>query len=94
MERYDGKGEDDVNRIFAQKVMKRRATETLLPSALDHRMYWVQCKVGKEEDMALSILNKSAFYQKTLKSSYKIEITSALALKKKYPGKLFVEAPS
>ena len=42
----------------------------------------------------LAILNKSAYYEKTKKSCYKMTITSALAIKKKYPGKIFIEAPS
>jgi len=40
--------------------------------------------------MVYSILNKSAFFHKTKKEGYEMEITSALALKKKYPGKIFV----
>ena len=63
-------------------------------SIYDHQMFTVQCKVGKEEEVAMSILNKSAYYQQTKKPGYKIEITSALSLKKKYPGKIFVQAPS
>ena len=94
LERYEGKNEAEINRIYQQKVMKRRANETMQHSYSDHQMFIVQCKVGKEEDMALSILNKSAYYQRTNKPAYKIEVTSALALKKKYPGRLFVEAPS
>jgi hypothetical protein len=42
--------------------------------------------------MVLSILNKSAYFERTQKLNYKMKISSALALKKKYPGKLFVEA--
>lgn len=66
----------------------------MLPSGNDDRMFILSCKMGKEEELVLSILNKSAYYEKTKKGSYKMTITSALALKKKYPGKIFVEAPS
>ena len=44
--------------------------------------------------MVLAILNKSAYFERTKKSQYKMSITTALALKKKYPGKIFVEAPN
>lgn len=43
--------------------------------------------------MVLSILNKTAYFEKTKNPHYKMNITSALALKKKYPGKIFIEAP-
>lgn len=74
--------------------MKRRENETMLPGENDDKMFWVSCKVGKEEEMVLSILNKSAYYEKTRNKHYYSNITAVLALKKKYPGKLFIEAPN
>lgn len=44
--------------------------------------------------MVLAILNKSSYFDKTKNAKYRMSITSALALKRKYPGKIFVEAPS
>jgi hypothetical protein len=92
MERVDGKDEDQINRLYQQKAFKRRENEAMLPSTNDHRMFILTCKMGKEEEMVLAILNKSAYFEKTQKASFKMKISSALALKKKYPGKLFVEA--
>lgn len=62
----------------------------MLPSGNDDRMFILSCKMGKEEELVLSILNKSAYFEKTKKAAYKMTITSALALKKKYPGKIFI----
>lgn len=66
----------------------------MLPSSSDDRMFILGCKMGKEEELVQAILNKSAYYERTKKVGYKMTITSALALRKKYPGKIFVEAPS
>lgn len=55
-------------------------------------MYWVSCKQGKEEELVMSILNKTAFYEHTHNEKYKMQIGTAMALKKKYPGKIFIEA--
>lgn len=64
----------------------------MLPSALDLKMFYVSCKQGKEEEMVMSILNKSAYYEKTQNEKFKMEIGTAMALKKKYPGRIFIEA--
>lgn len=56
-------------------------------------MFIVSCKIGKEEEMVMSILNKTAYFIKTKNVHYSMKVSSALALKKKYPGKIFVEAP-
>lgn len=42
--------------------------------------------------MVFAILKKAEHYRKTKNPKYKVQITSAMALKKKYPGKIFVEA--
>lgn len=42
--------------------------------------------------MVLSILNKAAYYKKTKNDKYKVKITSAMCMKKRHPGKIFVEA--
>jgi len=65
MERVEGKDEAQINRLYQQKAFKRRENETMLPSDRDDRMFIVNCKMGKEEEMVLSILNKSAYYAKT-----------------------------
>jgi hypothetical protein len=56
-------------------------------------MFIVQVKQGKEEELALSILNKAQYYAQN-EPRKKVNITSVLALRKKYPGKIFVEAYS
>lgn len=71
---------------------KRRENEAMLPSARDFQMYWVSCKQGKEEELVMSILNKTAFYEHSHNEKYKMQIGTAMALKKKYPGKIFIEA--
>ena len=65
----------------------------MLPSQYDHKMFIVQVKQGKEEELALSILNKAQYYAQN-EPRKKVNITSVLALRKKYPGKIFVEAYS
>jgi len=94
MERVEGKDEDQINRLYQQKAFKRRENETMLPSGTDDRMFILGCKMGKEEELVQAILNKSAYYLRKKKEAYKMSMTSALALKKKYPGRIFVEAPS
>ena len=42
--------------------------------------------------MAYSILNKAFHFSKINDITKQVKITSAMALKKKYPGKIFVEA--
>ncbi len=66
----------------------------LFPSAEDHQTYAVQCKMGKEDEVVFSILKKTEHFKKTNNQKFKIEITSAMAMRKKYPGKIFVEAQS
>ena len=66
----------------------------MLPSASDFQMYYVGCKQGKEDEMVMSILNKSRYYEQSQNEKYKMEIGTAMALKRKYPGKLFIEASS
>lgn len=90
MERVEGKDEDQINRLYQQKAFKRRENETMLPSGLDDRMFILGCKMGKEEELVQAILNKSAYFERTQKAAYRMTVTSALALKKKYPGKIFV----
>jgi hypothetical protein len=34
----------------------------MLPSGRDFQMFHVGCKQGKEEEMVMAILNKSAYY--------------------------------
>jgi hypothetical protein len=48
--------------------------------------------MGKEEEVVFSILKKTEHYRKTNQPKFKIQITSAMAMKKKYPGKVFIEA--
>lgn len=91
-DRIDGKDGDQINRHYQQRVHKNRENEALLPSARDYQMYYVSCKQGKEEELVMAILNKTAYYQKTQNDKYKMQIATAMALKKKYPGKLFIEA--
>jgi hypothetical protein len=64
-DRIKGKDGDQINKLYQQKVFKRRESEAMLPSGNDYRMFIVGCKVGKEEELALSILNKAAFYEST-----------------------------
>ena len=59
MDRIQGKNEDQINRIYQQKVHKRRINEAMLPSGRDFQMYIVGCKQGKEEEMVMAILNKT-----------------------------------
>ena len=40
----------------------------------------------------MSILNKTYFYEQNHNEKYKMQIGTAMALKKKYPGKIFIEA--
>ena len=49
MDRIHGKNEDQINRIYQQKVHKRRVDEAMLPSGRDFQTYIVTCKQGKEE---------------------------------------------
>jgi hypothetical protein len=58
----EGKNEEQINRLYQQKAFKRRENETMLPSENDHKMFIVSCKMGKEEEMVMSILNKTAYY--------------------------------
>jgi hypothetical protein len=88
----EGKDEDQINRLYQQKAFKRRENEAKLPSGSDHKMFILGCKMGKEEELVQAILNKTAYYDRTKKEAYKMSITSALAIRKKYPGKIFVEA--
>ena len=46
-------------------------------------------KIKKEEDLVLKILNKTRILQETPNS---IKVVSVLALPKRFPGKVFVEA--
>ena len=64
----------------------------MLPSSSDFQMYYVSCKQGKEDEMVMSILNKSRYYEQSRNDKYKMEIGTAMALRKKYPGKIFIEA--
>jgi hypothetical protein len=52
----------------------------------------IGCKIGREEDMVLAILNKCSYYAKSNNAKYKMQVTSAMAMKKKYPGKIFIES--
>lgn len=90
MERVEGKDEDQINRLYQQKAFKRRENETMLPSGTDDRMFILGCKMGKEEELVQAILNKCAYFERTQKAAYRMTVTSALALKKKYPGKIFI----
>jgi hypothetical protein len=62
MDRIQGKNEDQINRIYQQKVHKRRVDEAMLPSGRDFQTYIVSCKQGKEEEMVMAILNKTSYY--------------------------------
>eukprot|EP00919_Chromeraceae_sp_WS-2016_P012346 GHVR01028813.1.p3 GENE.GHVR01028813.1~~GHVR01028813.1.p3 ORF type:complete len:101 (-),score=5.89 GHVR01028813.1:2274-2576(-) len=64
----------------------------MLPTESDHKMFVIGCKQGKEEEMTFCILNKGSYYAKTKNPKYRVAITSVLSLKKKYPGKIFIEA--
>ena len=64
----------------------------MLPSGRDFQMFYVGCKQGKEDEMVMAILNKAAYYEKNSNEMYKVELGTAMALKKKYPGKIFIEA--
>lgn len=48
-DRIEGKNADQINRLYQQKVHKRRENEAMLPSARDFQMFYVGCKQGKEE---------------------------------------------
>lgn len=78
--------------MYKRQLYQRRENDALFPSTDDHQTYAVQCKMGKEEEVVFSILKKTEHYQKTKNQKFRIEITSAMAMKKKYPGKVFIEA--
>lgn len=59
------------------------------PAENDPKTYIVTVKQGREEDLVYCILNKASHL---LNSAKKVTIVSALAMKKKFPGKIFVEA--
>jgi transcription antitermination factor NusG len=44
----------------------------MLPSARDFQMFYVGCKQGKEEEMVMAILNKTAYYESTRNEKYKM----------------------
>ena len=44
----------------------------MLPSASDFQMYYVGCKQGKEDEMVMSILNKSRYYEQSQNEKYKM----------------------
>ena len=94
LDRLKGKDEAQINRLYQQKVYKRRENEAMLPSSRDFQMFYVNCKQGKEDEMVMSILNKTVYYERTKNEKFKMSIGTAMALKKKYPGKIFVEANS
>ena len=57
-------------------------------------MFMVGCKRGKEDDIVMSVLNKTAFYHENQLKEYQVKLSTAFHLKKKYPGFVFVECPS
>lgn len=61
----------------------------MYPGAHDPKLYIVNVKPRHEEEMVLKILNKAKI---EADSQNRVTIVSALAMKKKFPGKIFIEA--
>ena len=61
----------------------------MYPNKEDPKLYWVGVKPNHEDEMVLCILNKAKHLAKT---EDKVKIVSALSMKKKYPGRILVEA--
>ncbi len=40
----------------------------------------------------MAVLNKAAYYDKTQNIKYKVQLGTVMAMKKKYPGKIFIQA--
>jgi len=60
-----------------------------LPSDKDPKIFVVHVKPGSEDLLVIKILNKAKyFYNKP----GQLSIVSAMSLKKKFPGRIFVEA--
>ena len=61
----------------------------MYPGENDPKIYVVSCKPRHEDEMVLSILNKAKYLAETTK---KLAIVTVSAMKKKFTGKIFVEA--
>lgn len=89
MERFEGKTDQQINAQFTKRAYLIKQEEELFPSEMDPKLYIVNVKLKSEESLVLSILNKAKHMAMDNK---KMSIISVIALRKKYPGKLFVEA--
>ena len=61
----------------------------MYPAKGDPKLFWVNVRPNHEDEMVLCILNKARHLAKT---ANKVAIVSALSMKKKYPGRILVEA--
>lgn len=61
----------------------------MYPGDKDPKLFVINVKPRHEEDMVLKILNKARHLAGT---TNRVTIVSALAMRKKFPGKIFVEA--
>jgi hypothetical protein len=91
--KFDNKGEQEINKMYQKKVHAAKKNAVVTHTAKDPEVYMAACFNGQEEALALALVNK-ANYCHAHPGHYYCRLISAFASRKKFPGKIFIEANS
>lgn len=89
MMELNGKSENEINARFSKRARTIDQEESLLPTINDPKIFIVSVKPNSEDNLVLCILNKA---KHCAQLKQRLKIVSVISIKKKYPGKIFVEA--
>lgn len=89
LSKFEGKNDRVINALYSRDVTKIRENEAMYPSEHDPKVYIVNVKPRHEDEIVLRLLNKARHLAET---ANKVTVITATSMRKKYAGKIFVEA--
>lgn len=79
--------------MYERKVNAAKKNAVVAHTSKDPEVYTASCYKGQEEAIALALINKASYCQ-SHPGLYYCQLISAFASKKKFPGRVFIEANS
>lgn len=91
LKKFEGRRDEDVNNYYKRKASKGKFSQLPFEKS-ECKLFSVPCYKNYEDQLVINILNKASYLSTHKDTQYKCTISSVFCSKKKYPGKLFIEA--
>lgn len=89
MRKFEGKNDKDINALYSRGANMLRENQIMYPGENDPKIFIVHVTPRHEDEIVIFLLNKAKCLAD---KSNKVTVITATAIKKKYSGKIFVEA--